>query len=179
MVGQNWVSRHVGNGMTHMEIFMQISTPIQFSVSMLTDLLNSKGHALQTPGPVMGPDGQFGIQTFSSTSVSFGGVPGGLQLGGLNASAAANEVIDGAGSNGKLNLSDVDNALGINAPETGYTSPEAITSLEWARLAGSAGGTMTTAQLTNAIQSYLNTQSTMPPQSNTPMLKPIGQSLPI
>ena len=36
-------------------------TPLQFSVSMMLDLLNAQGGDLQSNGPQVGPDGQFGI----------------------------------------------------------------------------------------------------------------------
>jgi hypothetical protein len=142
-------------------------TPLQFSVSMLLDLLNAQGQNLQSDGPQIGPDGKYGIQTFSSCSVSNGGLPGGLPLNGLNATTAASEVIGAVGSDGELNLSDVDRALGITTPEKGYQSLEAITALEWTKLTGASGGALTTTQLTMAIQNYLDTQSTAPPQSKT------------
>jgi hypothetical protein len=46
---------------------------------------------------------------------------------------------------------------------------QAVTALEWTKLTGASGSTLTTTQLTKAIQSYLDMQSAAPPQSNAPL----------
>jgi hypothetical protein len=158
-------------------------TPVQFSSTLMLDLLNATeqtGNSAQEAGSStaapIGRDGLSHVPTppadlhvtpdssgATSVTVSSDEVPGGLNLKGLKASDAANEVIAAVGSNGALSLSDVDRMLGITAPETGAHSPQAVTAAEWNRLTGGSGGPMSASQLTKAIQSYLSTQGTAPP----------------
>jgi hypothetical protein len=123
------------------------ATPLQFNTSMLLDLLNAQ---------------ERNSQSGTSMTISNEEVPGGLQLKGINASDAANEMIRAIGSNGELTLSDVDKFLGITTPESGAYSPEAVIARDWNKLTSGSGGRLSTSQLATAITNLSDSPAPTP-----------------
>jgi hypothetical protein len=123
------------------------ATPLQFNTSMLLDLLNAQ---------------ERNSQSGTSMAISNEEVPGGLQLKGINASDAANEVIRAIGWNGELTLSEVDKFLGITTPESGAHSPEAVIARDWNKLTSGSDGQLSASQLTTAITNLSDSPATTP-----------------
>lgn len=115
--------------------FAATSTPVQFSVSMLLALMNAQPENRQTGG--------------TSVTVSSDQVP--LQLDEVDATDAAQQIMDLAGSGGELNLSGVEQLLGITKPERGEFSPKAVIERAWNGLTGGSN-TLSTSQLAAAIK---------------------------
>lgn len=142
-------------------------TPLQFSSTMMLDLLNftqdggvagtprlgSGLHELALHAPLRGATGN--DPGFRSCTASSDEVPGGLDLGHVNASDAANEIVRTVGKGGKVSLADVDQMLGITSVGNRY-SPGAAVARGWTALTGSPDASVSAAQLTSMIQSYLN-----------------------
>ncbi|MFS8037368.1 hypothetical protein ACI7BZ_10465 [Xanthobacter sp. AM11] len=115
--------------------FAAKSTPVQFSVSMLLALMNAQPENQQPGG--------------TSVTVSSDQVP--LQLEEVDATDAAQQIMDLAGSGGELNLSSVEQLLGITKPERGEFSPKAVIERDWNSLTGGSD-TLSTSQLAAAIK---------------------------
>lgn len=79
---------------------------------------------------------------------------GGLPVDQINPSDAAKEIIDTIGTNGELNLSDIDKLFGFSAPESGQLTPQQVYAGQWKNLTGGSGP-LTLSQLTDDIASRL------------------------
>lgn len=111
------------------------SAPVQFSVSMLLALMNAQPENQQPGGTSV---------TVSSDQVT-------LQLDEVDANDAAQKIMDLAGSGGELNLSSVEQLLGITKSEQGEFSPRAVIERDWYGLTGGSD-TLSTSQLAAAIK---------------------------
>ncbi|MES2116687.1 MAG: hypothetical protein V4578_16120 [Pseudomonadota bacterium] len=104
------------------------------------------------PDPGVGLAGGNGDGS-TSVMVSSNASPGGLQLDGGSAADLAREIMNTAGSNGVLSLSDVDQLPGVTKPETGAHSTEATVAQDWDKLTNGSGR-MTVPQLTAALEAF-------------------------
>ncbi|HVX14076.1 MAG TPA: hypothetical protein VHC22_23020 [Pirellulales bacterium] len=145
-----------------------ISSAAQFS-TMLLDLLNgtqgvgpynpSSSPTLQLvkhlpPGAGQNSPSGYTTDTVSSDEVA-------LNVGSIDASDAANSIVDAVGSNGQLTLSDVNKLLGLGGPSDlslgSPYSPDAAIARDWAMLTGSSTGTVSASELSSLIQNYQQT----------------------
>lgn len=110
-------------------------TPVQFSVSMLLALINAQPENRQPEG--------------TSVTVSSDQVP--LQLEEIDATDAAQQIMDLVGSGGELFLSSVEQLLGITKPEKEEFSPKAVVERDWYGLTDGSD-TLSTSQLAAAIK---------------------------
>jgi hypothetical protein len=156
-----------------------ISTAGQFS-TMLLDLLNgtqgvgpyspSSSPTLQLlkhlpPGAGQNSPAGYTTDTVSSDEVA-------LNVGSIDASDAANAIVDSVGSNGQLTLQNVDKLLGLGGPDDlsvgSPYSPDAAIARDWAMLTGSSTGAVSTSELSSLIQKYQKTWSPTGGSGTTP-----------
>lgn len=151
-------------------------SPAQFSTSMLLDLLNGtqgvgpynptsalplhlRGlplHLDQHSPAVVGTNSPSGFTTETVSSDEVG-----LNVASINGPDAANEIINAAGNNGELTLSDVNKLLGLGGPDDlsvgSPYSPDAAIERDWSMLTGSSKGAISKSELSSLIDKYQKT----------------------
>jgi hypothetical protein len=127
-------------------------TPSSFSTTLMRDMLASANGA-----------GNFdALPSSAKNALSGAGLPPpppgeGLAFETIFPQGVADDVVGAVGSDGQVNLSQIDSMLGVTA-SSDPNSPGAAIADEWQKIAGSSTASMSTGQLATAIQSFLKAQ---------------------